>query len=319
MVKGSPGVGLEGSGAPAVPRHVDPGFRRRILWGLIILGVVWAGLAVTFGFTDLQISKAVYNPTSATAHFFEKYGGYPGPTIIILSLLIYATNLPAAPRWKFRLRAGGALVGSTAASYYMLSKILGFWSGLAGLALTTTIAVGLGLLAFWSVVLAVLRRRATDFARRYAVVPKVIIRLTFVVAFAVIQILKSFWGRSSYRNLGPDQAGYSPWYFPQGFNEDRAFPSGHVVMAWMLLVLIILARYAPRAIRAVCWAVPFVWGTIVGYQRIVAGAHYASDVLFGIGFTILGFLLFYRRYGPPLPPGGSAKKARLEGDHGYAA
>ncbi len=298
---------------------VDLAFRRHIRIGLIILVIVWTALAVLFGFTDLEISKAVYNPASATAHFFEKYGGYPGPTIIILSLLIYATNLPAAPRWKFRLRAGGALIASTAASYYMFAGIVGFWSGLAGLTLTTTIPVGLGLLVFWTGVLAVLRRRAVDFARRYAVVSKVVVRLTFVVAFAVIQVLKSFWGRSSYRNLGPDQAGYSPWYFPQGFNEDRAFPSGHVVMAWMLLVLIILARYAPRAIRAVSWAVPFLWGTVVGYQRIVAGAHYASDVLFGIGFTLLGFLLFYRRYGPPLPPGDGAIGSPARGGQAHAA
>lgn len=308
---------IEGNQNPPV----DPGFRRRIRLGLIILAVAWVGLAVVFGSTDLEISKSLYDPDSATALFFQKYGGYPGPCLIILALLIYAANVPSIPRWKSVLRTSGALVACTAASYYMLSGIVGFWSGLAGLSLWTTIPVGLGLLLFWTLALRAMRRspRAADFTRRYAVVSKVLIRLTLIVAFAVIQVLKSFWGRSSYRNLGPDQAGYSPWYFPQGFNEDRAFPSGHVVMAWMLLALIILARYAPRAIRALSWVIPFAWGTIVGYMRIVAGAHYASDILFGIGFTILAFLLMYRRYGPPLPPGSQAADPPSPGGRSNAA
>jgi membrane-associated phospholipid phosphatase len=293
---------------PQVPRGTPEAvFHRRILVGLIILGVLWAALAVVFAFTDLEISEALYNPHSSTALFFQKYGGYPGPALIILALLIYAANLPRSSRAKLMMMSGSALLGATAASYYIVAGVTGFWSGLAGLTLRTTVPVGAGLLVFWIVVLAVLRRRAAEFTRRYAVFSKVVIRITLVVALAVVQVMKAFWGRASYRNLGPDQAGYSPWYFPQGFNEDRSFPSGHVVMAWMLLAVIILARYAPRAVRAAAWVVPFVWGTVVAVERIIAGAHYASDVLFGTGFTLLAFLLLYRRYGPPPAPGTGSR------------
>ncbi len=38
------------------------------------------------------------------------------------------------------------------------------------------------------------------------------------------------------------------------------------------------------------------WGLVGMISRVVIGAHFASDVLFGAGETILWFLLLSKRY-----------------------
>lgn len=62
----------------------------------------------------------------------------------------------------------------------------------------------------------------------------------------------------------------------------KSFPSGHVAMASMLLVpFFSLRRRKPKTSQAILAAGVF-YGLLVGYGRMVLGAHFFTDVIWGI-------------------------------------
>jgi membrane-associated phospholipid phosphatase len=83
---------------------------------------------------------------------------------------------------------------------------------------------------------------------------------------------------------------------PQGITGSDSFPSGHAAMGWMLLALLILLVNKKQWIKSSALVIIFLWGIVLALSRIVIGAHYASDVLFGSFFIIITFLLFNKNY-----------------------
>lgn len=152
------------------------------------------------------------------------------------------------------------------------------------------------------------------------------IKKLFRFAFAVIivaalpsilvnLVFKSPIGRIRYRamNLYPDNptfgfAAFSPWYEWKGQwieketmlaawgNTDilKSCPSGHTASAATSYALIMLndaLGIKNRKIRALNWLLPILWTGVVAVSRIVAGAHFMSDVLFGGSLTFLTMII----------------------------
>ena len=69
-------------------------------------------------------------------------------------------------------------------------------------------------------------------------------------------------------------------------DHDNSFPSGHTAAAFVLFALVFLIPRAKPILRALAGAVFFLWGAAVGVARVVYGAHYPSDVLFGALLTL---------------------------------
>ena len=67
-------------------------------------------------------------------------------------------------------------------------------------------------------------------------------------------------------------------------------------MAWMLLPLLIIAAGKKNWIQSLSLLIIFLWGIIVQLSRVVIGAHFASDVLFGGCIIIVVYLLLYKKY-----------------------
>jgi membrane-associated phospholipid phosphatase len=65
-------------------------------------------------------------------------------------------------------------------------------------------------------------------------------------------------------------------------------------MGWMLLPLLIFLSTKKEWIQNVSFVLIFIWGVILASSRVVIGAHYASDVLFGSFFIIITFLIFIK-------------------------
>jgi membrane-associated phospholipid phosphatase len=65
----------------------------------------------------------------------------------------------------------------------------------------------------------------------------------------------------------------------------------------MLLAILILLEKKKMWIKNLALTLTIFWGILLAFSRVVIGAHYASDVLFGSFFIILTFLLFNRNYG----------------------
>ena len=81
--------------------------------------------------------------------------------------------------------------------------------------------------------------------------------------------------------------------WPGASDAFKSFPSGHTCSAAMSYVLIMLPDAIDfkhkKAAKAICWICPIVITGLVATSRIVAGAHYMSDVTFGgtIGFLCM--------------------------------
>lgn len=86
-------------------------------------------------------------------------------------------------------------------------------------------------------------------------------------------------------------------------DHDNSFPSGHTAAAFVLFALVFLIPRTRPLLRALAGTGFFLWGAAVGAARVVYGAHYPSDVLFGALVTltveiVLWGAVFRRRVHP---------------------
>ncbi|MEN6457439.1 MAG: phosphatase PAP2 family protein [Thermoguttaceae bacterium] len=73
-------------------------------------------------------------------------------------------------------------------------------------------------------------------------------------------------------------------------HEDRSFPSGHAAMAFYLMAPAFVLYRRRRRLAAAFLILGLTYGSIMGAARIVAGGHFATDVLGACGviyFTAL--------------------------------
>lgn len=131
-----------------------------------------------------------------------------------------------------------------------------------------------------------------------------LVRFAFVIVFtcifyALIPLIKSPVGRMRYRamNLINDFSHFTPWYVisdaknvlremtnipSDGF---KSFPSGHTYSAGVIYALIampyVFERFNTKKWHVLWYVIPILFTGFVGIYRIVVGAHFMSDVLFG--------------------------------------
>lgn len=112
----------------------------------------------------------------------------------------------------------------------------------------------------------------------------------------VNNVFKQNWGRPRPHDvvtLGGDRAYVAPWVKRPAANGN-SFASGHAATGFYLLVPYFLLRR-----RSPWWAAVFAtlgigYGAFVGYARMLQGAHFASDILWSLGFVyIVALALLY--------------------------
>lgn len=113
-----------------------------------------------------------------------------------------------------------------------------------------------------------------------------------LAVLVVINIFKIFWGRVRPRHLVNDLTKFSPFYLPQGINGNRSFPSGHTSNATILYVITMFAPVLKRKLsKILIYSFPVLWIIIMAYSRVICGAHFASDVLYGATISIITFYI----------------------------
>lgn len=111
----------------------------------------------------------------------------------------------------------------------------------------------------------------------------------------VTQGLKGLWGRVRFRDLMVNFVDYSPVWSPGTPGGGESFPSGHTAMAAVSFVWPAWVRASGGDARLPL-IVALGWTLAVGHGRVVAGAHYATDVLASTGIGLaLAFMLPWRR------------------------
>lgn len=134
----------------------------------------------------------------------------------------------------------------------------------------------------------------------------VVIIVAGIPTILINLIIKKPWGRIRYRAMnmyGDDPiygfSAFTPWYNPKGQWLDnntklaifgstdvlKSFPSGHTAAAGATYALLalpkILGKEDNKKLVAIVWTISILWTTLCAIGRIVAGAHFMSDVLFG--------------------------------------
>jgi membrane-associated phospholipid phosphatase len=102
--------------------------------------------------------------------------------------------------------------------------------------------------------------------------------------------LKIFWGRIRFRDLVENYSNFTPWYWPNGITGNDSFPSGHAAMSFMLIVLFIFFMDKAFYKRILLKGLIIGWGIVVCASRVVIGAHFTSDVLFGAMIIVVTYL-----------------------------
>lgn len=264
--------------------------------GLWLSVAAFVTLAVIFAFTDWQISQALYNPEAGWAHFMEAYGQMPGSFLGLLSGCILIRTYSVEKKVKSILGVIGL---------YLLTSLaaLGFFADALG-AQVDSDKVNLPLVLVFAIVTlilgqVILRRVALETVSQYKNAAKVGLAVMIVGGIITVWLFKIPWGRWTYRDILEvgNIALFTPWYLPLGNNGHHSFFSGHTALSFSVLPFILFLKRNHSA-RNILLAALLLWGVIGGMSRIVVGAHFASDVLFGAGETLLWFWIFRNKFAP---------------------
>lgn len=258
-------------------------------WIVFPVVVVLLLIATIF---DLRISQAVYGKNLFST-VFEVLGEVPIQFLALFGALALL---------RFRSRKTKWVSGLLLAAYGILAAAFAFLFGFATInyvneniahELPTVVSL-LTMLA--GIVLAILLARAVPKERAREAVTFAIIAIVYLLLIVIVMnSIKSVWGRLRMREMLDPVSEFTPWYeihFRGGFdNRFASFPSGHtmnaagVILITLLPTIFVKLKGKEVMLRVVAYG----WAIVVGFSRVVAGAHFSTDVLVGI---LLSYMLF---------------------------
>ncbi len=294
---------------------------------IVIVATVWLVLFVIATFFDLQINRVIadlrsgeYISPNLFGRFFETIGDSPFYLLVAFSFLVYFRKFHGWKSTGKGLIASGLFALCSILSFYLSFRVMigyigehyRFEEALLGV-VDDLVCLALALTVF--VLIDQRLQKANGETLRSFVALSLIVLVTAGASQLVIQGLKIFSGRARFRTMyvaecvGLDGFSYyTPWYVfsgkrsvseawaQMGIASDgfKSFPSGHAGASALVGVLLLLPAYfekfQSKKWKIVLYAVGIGFPVLVGFSRMVMGAHFLSDVLFGSGITV--FYLF---------------------------
>lgn len=276
---------------------------KRFIWGFLML---WVLLMVIFTFNDLSVSKALYNEEhSRFGWFFEVYGEHPAFLILFAAgSILFSTvrNDRLVKKIVVRLVSGLFILLSGFSIVY-IALMRGYeLDGGNVMLICLAISVLIATLSQW-----LLRRVPVDSLSQYNRAAWAAIAIVFA-EIMVVNVLKIFWGRMRFRNMEGDYSQFTSWLLPQGIQESgvtaeahKSFPSGHSANGWTMMVWMLFMPFVSKW-RNIMLVIALVWGLCTSFSRVIMGAHFATDVLFGAFITITCMLLLCKLFKVDLYP-----------------
>jgi membrane-associated phospholipid phosphatase len=254
--------------------------------------LLWAMLGAYFAFTDLQISISVVNQNSGWAIFLKNFGEMPGLLVLYSGAVIFIASYKSENKLKYYLFTVFVFITAV----YLSKRILGtIYHGVTGnYDIIDEFKLYIYLIFFvlnYFIYLILKKNNYSDKLKTYS---KVSILLGLFGYLFLVQPIKHLWGRVRFRDLDALYSNFTSWFLPNGINGNQSFPSGHAAIAWVLLPLLILVTNKNMAAKYFLLTIIIFWGLAVSLSRVVIGAHYASDVLFGAFIIIIVFLLLIK-------------------------
>ncbi len=249
---------------------------------LILLGV--------FTFTDLAISKKLYGNFPAFAHAFEVYGYLPSCLLACgMSAIAFCTN-------RSTVRVIPKILGYV---FFPVCSIGGF------LFAEIVLCSGVWKIGYHPLFLFLLAAALTALlffaagkipSERLSSYRKGALAALFalILLLLCVETLKNIFGRVRFRDMVEPFTQFTQWYVVNGPTSHKSFPSGHTANAAAILCLTLTAQ--KKRSRQLIWGLGILYTVIMAVSRILAGAHFASDVLvgalIGIGCVLLSRKLF---------------------------
>ena len=247
---------------------------------------IWIILSVFFGIYDLEISKHIVNQNSVWAKFLENYGMLPGLLVILSGIYIYYSAIKTKTDVWSTVKKVVFFLVSSGLIFHLFDIV---FENVASDHFVTYLIVAVVINVLIFIIIHKIQRVKSETAIKYS---KVVVAVALFGYVICIQGVKYFWGRVRFRELDSAFSQFTPWYLPQGITGSDSFPSGHAAMGWMLLPLLILITDKNLWAKYLGITIIFMWAVVLASSRVVIGAHYASDVLFGSFFIITTFLIF---------------------------
>lgn len=250
-------------------------------YGLGILGML------LFAFWDLEISLSLCDPENLFGKWIEAVGDYP----MYLSLGVGSVYLffrewkKEKSRWLMLLLWGlGSLTGAA------LSSILPIYR-MARVEPWQLLLIPVFLLFFCLIAKRIPEKEGFAQLAVFAVI-------YFIAAQIIAYGIKVPWGRLRFRHMEDPLIQFTPWYLPQGITGNHSFPSGHTFNSCSVLLFLYLpGLYKEKAQPGGwLWFLAGAWIFMVAIGRIIAGAHFASDVMMGAMLGIGVFLFMNSRW-----------------------
>ena len=254
--------------------------------GLYVLGA-FIVLLLIFSFTDLSISQTLFNRENKFAKFFGYWGGMPALYVGMFSSAALIWTRPTDKKWKSVLN----IVVFGAFLYYYCN--LGAISPIAGMKFADETKTVLGwvttviyIVLFLGI--SYLAYRSNPEGLRKAAVIGLLLALATRICF---EFLKTIWGRPRFRAMQDPVNEFKAWYQPQGIVSDdafKSFPSGHSANAAGSIWLLTLPGFVNKCKgkEGILLTISLLWTGCTMLARIIVGAHFASDVLFGAFMTM---------------------------------
>ncbi len=134
-------------------------------------------------------------------------------------------------------------------------------------------------------------------------VPAIYTIITLVSAYLFNEVAKFIWGRIRIRDLvaAGSLDGFVNWYQVSGHTGYDSFPSGHALQAILMFMIILwmVALGASKKAKVITSVGIVCWTVLMMFSRILAGAHFLSDVTagFAVGFAFvyISFVMFERK------------------------
>lgn len=265
--------------------------KRKLNIPLLILGLLAlaAGLYVA-ALYDLQIDKALYNPTFSPAILVESCCYYVlyMPTAVLCAL---AATDKKQKLWLRIVGGGLAVIAVIALCIYTTYSI-----NKRGAEYALYISVGIWV-AILAVLFAVFRTQYSESFKKKAYFVCAWGTVLCALELSVINIVKMFWNRTRFDDMlaAGSFEKFTPWFHPLG-NGGTSFPSGHTASACGILVLLIIVDVAPKLqkYRPAIFAFCLIYIGFTAFMRMMIGRHFLSDTLSAATIMLVLFSIMTR-------------------------
>lgn len=256
----------------------------------------WIIAAFLLESSDLWISINLYNPNAGWAIFLEKFGEIPGLLIVLTGVHIYIITLRKSSNIKTILFTALFLTTGSLITIYILWALSYAITNNSELFIINQNYFFLSAIAL-NILLSLVFRKKYNFSKKAILFSRISFKMFFYGYILFVLPLKIFLGRIRFRDLAENYSNFTAWYIPQGVTGNDSFPGGHSAMGFMTIALFVFFVDKAFYKRIILKGLIISWALAVCVSRVVIGAHYTSDVLFGAFAMIISYLFLINNAG----------------------